>query len=214
MLHIRKIVSIILISGVSCSGWILVLSNILPNITTHKRLYNSTDNIPYNKAGLLLGTSKYIADGRKNLFYLYRIDAAEKLYKAGKIDFILVSGDNAQKEYNEPTTIREDLLERGIPKEHIFLDFAGFRTLDSVVRSKKVFGQESITVISQKFHNRRAIFLARSKGIDAIGYNAQMVSLPEGKKTRFREIFARVKMMLDLIFNKQPKFLGESITIE
>ncbi len=179
-----------------------------------EKLYNSTEDIPKNKVGLLLGTAKYLSSGQLNLFYKYRIDAAVKLYKAGKVEFILVSGDNSRKDYDEPTTIKNDLVSKGIPAEKIFLDYAGFRTLDSIVRSKAIFGQEKLTVISQPFHNERALFIASKKGVDAIGYNAQDVSLAYGFKVQIREKLARNKMILDLIFGKKPKYLGEQIIIE
>lgn len=177
-------------------------------------LYESVKNIPSNDVGLFLGTGKYLKSGWVNLYYTYRINAAVELFKAGKIKFILVSGDNGRTEYDEPTDIMNDLIARGIPKSKIFLDYAGFRTLDSVVRSKKVFGQNSITVISQKFHNERALMLASFKGIDAVGFNAKDVSGKYGLKTQIREYFARVKMFIDLIIFKSPKFLGEEIEIK
>jgi SanA protein len=192
----------------------VLLSNTIVEVSTKDKVYNSTDEIPYNKVGLLLGTGKILSDGHINLFYKYRIEAAVRLYKAGKISYILVSGDNSTKNYNEPKTIKKDLIAKGIPKEKIFLDYAGFRTLDSVVRSKEIFQQESITIISQQFHNERGIFIAGFKGIEAVGFNAKDVKSGGGFKTKVRERFARVKMMLDLVFGKQPKFLGEKILIE
>ena len=177
------------------------------------KTYLSANNIPHNKVGLLLGTSKFLSDGRINLYYKYRIDAAVQLFKAGKIDFILVSGDNSTKDYDEPSMIKQDLIDNGVPENKIFLDYAGFRTLDSVVRCKEIFGQNSITVISQQFHNERAIYIAERKGMDAVGFNAKDVTAYYGFKTQLREKFARVKMHIDLIFGKNPKFLGEKIEI-
>jgi SanA protein len=181
--------------------------------TAADKVYNSTDEVPHNKVGLFLGTGKVLSSGQINLYYKYRIDAAVELFKAGKVDFILVSGDNSTKNYDEPSTIKEDLIEKGIPANKIHLDYAGFRTLDSVVRCKKVFGQRSITIISQQFHNERAIYIAKANNINAVGFNAQDVNVHYGFKTRLRERFARVKMVLDLTFGKQPKFLGEKIEI-
>lgn len=192
----------------------ILFSDWLVESTTEDLVYNSTKDIPFNKTGLLLGTSKTLLNGRTNLYYTYRINAATKLYKSGKIKYILVSGDNGSKNYDEPTTIKKDLVAKGIPSNRIFLDYAGFRTLDSVVRSKEVFGQNSITIISQQFHNERAIFIANRKGIKAVGYNAKDVSRKYGIKVKIRERFARVKMILDIIIGKQPKFLGAKITIE
>lgn len=198
-------------------GFISVISIPIAQFTVDKRakgkIYNSTKDIPYNKVGLLLGTSKILSNGRINLYYKYRIDAAVKLYKARKIDYILISGDNSSKDYDEPSTIKEDLIKKGIPSHRIYLDYAGFRTLDSVVRCKEIFGQQSITIISQQFHNERAIFIASMKDIDAIGYNAKDVSNKYGLKTKIRESFARVKMIIDLVLGKKPKYLGKQIII-
>ena len=110
--------------------------------------------------------------------------------------------------------MQKECMEKGIPEDRIVLDYAGFRTLDSVVRSKEIFSQENITVISQKFHNERAVFIAENKGIDAIGYNARDVHGQYGVKTKAREYFARVKMFIDLAMNTGPKYLGEKIDIE
>lgn len=189
-------------------------ANWLVEKSTSDKIYNSTDEVPYNKVGLLLGTVKYLDNGQLNLYYKYRIEAAFDLYKSGKIDFILVSGDNSQKHYDEPTSMKNDLIEAGVLEEKIFLDYAGFRTYDSVIRCKEIFGQKDITVISQQFHNERAIYIAKSKDMNAIGYNAKGVSINYGFKTVVRERFARVKMFLDLILGKKPRFLGEKIEIE
>jgi len=182
--------------------------------SSENSIYGSASEVPRNKVGLLLGTGKYVAGGRINLYYKFRIDAAVDLFNNKKVDFILVSGDNSRKSYDEPSTIKNDLMERGIPAERIFLDYAGFRTLDSVVRCKEIFGQKSITIISQQFHNERAIFIARQNNIEAIGFNAKDVNVQYGLKTRIREYLARVKMVLDLIFGKKPKFLGDKIEIK
>lgn len=192
---------------------ITIISNTYVEHKAKNKTYNSITEIPYNKVGLLLGTSKYVASGNINLFYKYRIEAAIKLYNAGKVKYIIVSGDNGTKYYDEPTTFKEDLIKAGIPSENIFLDYAGFRTLDSVIRCKEIFGQESVTIISQQFHNERAITIANAKSMNAIGYNAKNVGGDSGMKVKFREIFARVKLSLDLIFNKKSKFLGDKIVI-
>lgn len=193
---------------------VLSISNSLVQRKTKDSLFDSTESIPKNRVGLLLGTSKYLVDGGINQYYKYRIEAAVKLYNAGKIDFILISGDNATRQYNEPMTMRKDLIANGIPVEKIYLDYAGFRTFDSVVRSKEIFGLDSLTVISQPFHNERAIYIARSKGIYAIGFNAQEVNVYSGFKTQVREKLARVKMQLDILFGNEPKYLGKKIEIK
>lgn len=175
--------------------------------------YTDIEAVPYNKVGVVLGTSKYLTNGNENLFYRYRINAAYQLYQAQKVDFLLVSGDNGTHQYDEPTTMKNDLIQKGIPANKIYLDYAGFRTLDSMIRTKEVFGQQRFTVISQPFHNERAIAIAQWNGCYAVGFNAKSVSGRYGIKVYIREFFARVKMMLDLIFGKEPKFYGPKIDI-
>jgi len=195
-----------------------ILSLVIPNIITENfsknRLYKEVNTIPANKVGLLLGTSKYLASGHVNLYYQNRLEAALELFNNNKIEYLLISGDNSRKDYNEPEMFKQDLMKKGIPEDKIYLDYAGFRTLDSVVRAKKIFGQHKITLISQQFHNERAIYICKNKGIDAIGFNAKDVSLRYGFKIKVREKFARLKMMIDLyITRKGPKYLGEEIKI-
>lgn len=176
-------------------------------------LYSSVDRLPYNRVGLLLGTSPRLSNGEPNYFFVHRIDAAAMLYFKGKIRYILVSGDNRRRSYNEPQEMRKALLSRGVPDSAMVLDYAGIRTFDSVVRSKEVFSLDSITIISQCFHNQRAVFIARHKGIAAIGFNAEDVDAYNGFKTKIREYFARVKVILDLWFNVQPHHLGPKVVI-
>jgi len=179
-----------------------------------KNTYTSVDKIPYNRVGLVLGTSKYLKNNHVNLYYKYRVQAVVKLYKSKKIDFVLISGDNSTKDYNEPEDFKLDLIKLGIPSAKIILDYAGFRTFDSVIRSREIFGQNSITIISQKFHNERAVFIARKNNINAVAFNAKSVSRRYGFKTMLREKLARVKTVLDIyILNTKPKFLGEKIKI-
>jgi len=192
----------------------VLLCNLVINSSAEGKTFNRIQEVPKNKVGLVLGTSKKLVDGRPNLYYEYRIKATLALFKAGKIEFVLVSGDNGTKYYDEPTTIKNDLVKGGIPKEKIFLDYAGFRTLDSMVRANEVFGLDKVTVISQKFHNQRAIYLAERKGLTAVGFNATDVTGNSGLKVHLREYLARVKVFIDLIFNTQPKFYGERIEIK
>ncbi len=177
------------------------------------KTYTNLNEIPYNKVALVLGTTRNIGQ-RINLYYQYRIDAAADLFLSGKVDFLLISGDNSRKNYDEPTLMKKDLMLKGVPESRIYLDYAGFRTYDSVIRAKEIFGQESITVVSQKFHNERAIYTAEKKDIRAVGYNAKDVNKYYGAKTMIREKLARVKLVLDLLFGKNPKFLGEKIEIK
>ncbi|MGL5029971.1 MAG: ElyC/SanA/YdcF family protein [Aeromonas sp.] len=176
--------------------------------------YDNVDAVPYNRVAVVLGTSKYLSGGGANYYFKYRINAAVELYNNAKVDFIIVSGDNATVHYNEPRQMRRALIKAGIPASAIYMDFAGFRTLDSVVRAKEVFGQDRFTVVSQGFHNERAIFIARHFGIDAIGFNAKDPRASQGIRTRVREVFARVMGLLDLyVLDKGPKFLGEPVII-
>ncbi|TMM58230.1 vancomycin high temperature exclusion protein [Maribacter algarum] len=192
---------------------LVLLCNFAINSSAEGKTFSRIEEVPKNKVGLVLGTAKKLSDGRPNLYYSYRIMATVALFEAGKIEFVLVSGDNGTQYYNEPTTIKKDLIAEGIPQEKIFLDYAGFRTLDSMVRAKEVFGLEKATVISQKFHNQRAIYIAERKGLTAIGFNATDVTGNSGLKVHLREYLARVKVFIDLIFNTQPKFYGERIEI-
>lgn len=177
------------------------------------KTFSDFRSIPYNKVGLILGTSKYLKNGKLNPYFIYRVDAAVDLFNAKKIDYILVSGDNSTKHYDEPADFKAALIEKGIPADRIYLDYAGFRTLDSVVRAKEIFGQEQFTIISQKFHNERAIFLAQKKDINAVGFNAKDVAITYQVRVQAREYFARVKVFFDLFFDVQPKFFGEKISI-
>ncbi len=193
---------------------LIVLSNYHIISSTTDYIYHSIDSMPRNRVGLVLGTSRYLRSGGSNPYFRYRIDAAAQLYHADKIEYILVSGDNSLDSYNEPKLMKEALEESGVPANRIFADYAGFRTLDSVVRSKEVFGQEKLTIITQEFHGRRAVFIGRHKGIDATAFAAGSVPTEFGFKVLVREVFARVKAVLDIyVFHTQPRFLGEAETI-
>jgi len=176
--------------------------------------HDHVEEVPYNRVAVVLGTSKYLSGGGPNHYFKNRIKAAAELYNNAKVDFIIVSGDNATLQYNEPRQMRRALIKAGIPASAIYMDFAGFRTLDSVVRAKEVFGQDRFTVVSQGFHNERAIFIARHFGIDVVGFNAEDPSAYQGIRTRVREVFARLMGLLDLyVLDKGPKFLGEPVHI-
>lgn len=192
----------------------VILSNLIINGEA-AHCYTSTSAIPKTEVALLLGTAKFHKAGGGNLYYRYRIDAAAQLYKAGKVKAIICSGDNATRYYDEPTTMKADLVKMGIPEKDIYLDYAGFRTLDSVIRAKRIFSQSRITIVSQPFHNERALYIARHHGIDAIGFNARDVKASLKNKTRIREYFARVKTVLDLyVLKTEPKFYGDKIEIK
>jgi SanA protein len=177
------------------------------------KMYSAIESIPFNKVGVLLGTGKYLPNGEENYFYKFRIDAARDLIKAGKIRYLVISGDNSRKDYNEPQTMKDDLVHEGIDSNIIYLDYAGFRTFDSMVRLREIFSQTSVTVISQRFHNERAIYIGRKENIEAIGFNARDVGGEPGLHVQFREKLARVKVFVDYLFNKKPRFLGPKVSI-
>jgi SanA protein len=204
----RVLITLLIISLVS-----IFAANIVVVRTTKNKIFSETDKIPENNVALLLGTSKNTKNGELNQYFTNRISATIELYNAGKIKNIVISGDNSRKNYNEPQDMKNELIKRGIPESRIYLDFAGFRTYDSVIRMKEIFGQNKYTIISQEFHNQRAVYIANFLGFDVIAYNAKEVTAYSGFKTKIREKFARVKMFLDLTFNKKPKFLGEKIEI-
>lgn len=195
-----------------CMVTIFLCNHIISHAAKGK-LFTNVAAIPYNKTGLLLGTSKHLGNGLDNPYYTYRIRAAAGLLKAGKIKYLVISGDNSHTSYNEPEDMRRDLMAAGIDSSVLYLDYAGFRTFDSIVRLKKIFGQDSVTIISQPFHNERALYMAGKEGITAIAFNAADVSASRGIAVQLREKLARVKVFIDYWFGKRPKFLGEKVLL-
>lgn len=177
------------------------------------KTFTDVSKIPHRHVGLLLGTGKYLGSGRVNPYYSYRIKATIQLLKAGKIDYVVISGDNSRKDYSEPDMMKADLIAAGIDSTRIYLDFAGFRTFDSMIRLREIFSQNDVTVISQKFHNERALYIARREGMNAIGFNARDLSASAGFRTQVREKLARVKVFVDYAFGVEPKFLGPKVSI-
>lgn len=174
---------------------------------TKHRVYHDAEAIPPRKVGLVLGCAR-------NIYFYHRVNAAHDLFKQGKIQHILVSGDNHIATYDEATAMKDALIQRGIPAKRIVCDYAGFSTMDSVMRAKHIFGQTDITIISQEFHIRRALFIAKRKGLNAVGYCAEDVETSIGAPTILREAFARVKTILDIyILHRKPRFLGEPVPI-
>ncbi|CAM2834382.1 ElyC/SanA/YdcF family protein [Vibrio mytili] len=173
------------------------------------KIFTDYNQLPQHEVAVVLGTSKYIGK-TLNTYYTHRINAAIDLYDKGKVKQFLLSGDNAHRSYNEPWTMKRDLLKANVPEQFIHLDYAGFRTLDSIVRAKKIFASERFLIVTQRFHCERALFIADAYNIDAQCFavagpeaNTQIVSM------RMRELLARVKAFLDLyIINTQPRFLG------
>lgn len=199
LLGLLLIIAIILVSIVLAEKWI--------RSDAEPRMYKTLDELPKCKVGLVLGCAP-------NMYFYHRVSTAVDVYEAGKIEYILVSGDNHVATYDEAGAMKDALVKRGIPEDRIVCDFAGFSTIDSIVRAREVFGQQQITVISQKFHVQRALFIAKRKHLDAMGYCAPDVELSLGAPTQLREAFARVKTILDLyLLRRRPRFLGDPVPI-
>jgi SanA protein len=203
----------ILIYIVSCFVLVIILANLVIVIVSSGYIENNIEKITPQKTALVLGTSSHLRSGTPNPFFRYRISAAAELYHTGKVQYILLSGDNRTIYYNEPQRMKNELLKYDIPDSVIYLDYAGLRTLDSVIRCSEIFGQDSFIIVSQKFHNQRAVFLARVHGLKATAYNATDVNTQSGVRTYTRELFARVKVFIDLIVGKGPMHLGDPVKI-
>lgn len=173
------------------------------------RIISRPSQLPPFSVALVLGTSPYLADGGRNVFFTQRMFAAERLYKLGCVQEVLISGANPSHYYNEPQQMFQALTAWGVPADAITLDFAGFRTLDSVVRAKRIFGVDRVIIVTQRFHAYRALLLANHRGLDAVAF------VPQGRDrgppflVAAREYLARVKAVLDIyLFHTQPRYLG------
>ena len=195
---------IVLFFGLLLAGnWWVVVS-------TEKNIFTDLRDLPVNPVGLVLGTNSHLTNGMPNPLFDNRMQTAAELYKLGKVAHIIVSGDNRSKFYNEPMEMKRALLKLGIPDSAITLDFAGLRTLDSVVRSKEIFGQNHITIVTQPFHTYRALFISRYFDIEAVALVSPEPGQEPAAKIYFREYFARAKAILDLyVLKTAPRHLGE-----
>ncbi len=198
------IIGLILLSALALDRWI--------SWKTAPYVYDEIQDLPSRQVGVVLGTAKYYRTGVINQYYRYRIQGALNAYNSGKVDYLLLSGDNAQQNYNEPVTMRRDLIAAGVNPADIVLDYAGFRTLDSIVRTRKVFDTNDFIIITQRFHCERALFIALHMGIQAQCY---AVPSPKNMLTvRLREFGARLGALADLyIFKREPRFLGPLVPI-
>lgn len=189
-------------------GGFLIVTNVWVVLSTSSLVHNSLDDVPTNEVALVLGTSNRLRDGSPNPFFRGRIQTAVDLINSKKVKNLIVSGDNNTIYYNEPVKMQTALLAKEIPENIIRLDYAGFRTLDSVVRCKEVFGESKITIVTQGFHAYRALFIANYYGMDAVAMAAPKVPFLSYFPVILREYLARPKAVLDLyVFNKGPKFL-------
>jgi SanA protein len=209
----RKLIIFIALSAIAASALILIPSAMIDS-ETDGLIYSDIAAVPHHRVGLVLGCPKKLSGGRENIYFSNRISAAVKLYQAGKVDYLLVSGDNISRGCTETVSMRSDLIKYGIPSDRIYCDFRGMRTLDSVVRARTIFGLGDMLIISQEFHNRRAVFIARHHGIEAVGFNAEDVDFSEGFTTHLRDILSRLRAILDIYaFGAAPNFSGEMITV-
>jgi SanA protein len=173
------------------------------------RCYDDVTQIPANRVGLVLGCTRDLRSGRPNLYFAHRIEAAATLFRAGKVERLLASGASRRANDDEAANMKLALIEKGVPADCIVCDHHGVRTIDSVLRAKSIYGLDRITIISQSFHNQRALYVAEHRGIEAVGFNAVDVARPGGRRVRFREIFARLRLVIDIhVNNTQPKVRG------
>lgn len=197
-----------LLDGIFLFSFFIIGCNIYIAQTTSSRIYSDVNEIPKNKVAVVLGTSKYLGNHQQylNYYFKYRMEAAAELYHSGKVKHLLVSGDNHSKNYDEPTDMKNYLISLGVRSEDITLDYAGFRTFDSMIRAKEIFGLCQFTIVSQEFHNQRALFICDQLGIDAVAYNAKEAY--RGTGSLAREYLAKSKAVLDFLLGTEPKFLG------
>lgn len=192
----------------------LLISNMWVVGSTKAHVYSDNRQLPNHRVALVLGTSNKTITGSPNQFFEKRMDTAADLYAAGKIYHFILSGDNRSKFYNEPLEMQKALIARGVPSSAITLDYAGLRTLDSVVRCKEIFGQDKIIIITQPFHSYRALFISNFYNMDAV---AMVAGEPHdiSIKIQIREYFARSMAVLDLyLLNTSPRFLGKKEDIQ
>jgi SanA protein len=184
-------------------------ANITAVWASRDRMVSDVRDLQYTPVGLVFGTTDRVVNGRENLYFRYRIDAAVRVWKAGKVGKLILSGSKSEPYYNEPEKMKDALVERGVPANRITCDDRGIRTLDSVVRAKEIYGANPILFISQRFQNERAIYLAQAHGIESRAFNARDVDAHKDLKTKLREVGARVKMWLDVHFlHTRPRDAG------
>ncbi len=175
-------------------------------------IYTQVDHLPEKQVALVLGALVY-SDGHLSDMFADRVQTGLELYQAGRVKKILVSGDHGRKGYDEVNAAKKNLLDAGVREEDIFLDHAGFDTYDSLYRARDVFQAESLIIVSQEFHLPRAVYIAQSLGIDAVGMKADKQDYAGTQRNELREYFARVKAVKDVLFQVGPKFGGEVIPL-
>lgn len=183
----------------------MILANIWVYSLTAGRTYTKVSKIPPRETALVLGTSPKTMDGNANPYFLKRMDAVAKLYHYRKIKKVIVSGEKSQG-YNEPEAMKNFLIfEGGVPEDAIIEDPKGFNTHKSILRCKGVYKTKDVIIVSQGYHNLRALFFARNNRMNALGFDAQDVSKPESYyRNQAREFLARVQAVVFYIFNVSP----------
>lgn len=181
-------------------------------IQTTKTSIFSQNKIQAMHTGIVLGAGiRY--DGTLSDILKDRADTAIELFQAGKIEKILVSGDNGTMEHNEVVPTQKYLISQGIPKNIIFLDYAGFDTYDSMYRAKHIFHVKSAIIITQNFHLARSVYLCQKMGIECVGTSADKHHYIKIAQFTMREWISRVKAVWEILIKAKPKFLGEIIDI-
>lgn len=172
--------------------------------------HDQVQDCPQNSVGLVLGCSKSLGKGRPNFYFTGRMQAAEHLWKSGRVTALIVSGDNSSRYYNEPKDMKEALMKRGVPGDRIVCDYGGLRTYDSVVRARDIFGAASVTIVSQAEHAERAVAIARHLGMQADGLNAPLAPISRASRLRqsLRERCARIAMVVDFLVDRKPTHMG------
>lgn len=185
----------------------ILISNVWVISSTQGQVFDTMEQLPANRVGLVLGTTNKLKSGEDNPYFTGRIKAAAELYHRGKIKKIILSGDNRSRYYNEPLRMKNAMLNENVPEKDIILDNAGLRTLDSVIRCKEIFGNDSVTIITQRFHTYRALFISDYYTIKAVALAASDVPFPKSMPTTIREIMARPLAVIDLyILKKSPEY--------
>jgi vancomycin permeability regulator SanA len=174
-------------------------------VSTSGRI-GTTAQAPRREVAVVFGAGLW--DGEPSPYLAHRLDAAAKLYRAGRIEVILVTGDNSRKDYDEPDAMRAYLTRHGVPDRRIVSDYAGFDTWDSCVRAKKIFGVDRAVLISQDFHIRRAVALCEAAGVDSYGVGVAAKHDVTWLYGGAREVLAAGKAALDAVFEPDPRFLG------
>lgn len=180
-----------------CNAWVFALTN--------GRTYNKISKIPPREVALVLGTSPKMRSGVSNPYFTKRMDAAALLYHHGKIKNIIVSGEKS-KGYDEPAAMKNYLIyQEGVPEHIIVEDPQGFNTYKSILRCKNTYKKKNVIIVSQGFHNLRALFFARNNSMNALGFDAQDVTKPESfYRNQSREILARVVAVVYFILGISP----------